>query len=72
MALNPYSPCPCGSGKKLKFCCGDLATEIEKIYQMIQGDQPRGALKHAEQLLEKKPRSRVSAGPESFHRAVAA
>lgn len=55
MAINPYSPCPCGSGKKLKFCCGDLATEIEKIYQMIQGDQPRGALKHLEQLLAKNP-----------------
>ncbi len=55
MAINPYSLCPCGSGKKLKFCCGDLAAEIEKIYQMIQGDQPRGALKHVEQLLEKTP-----------------
>ena len=55
MAINPYSPCPCGSGKKLKFCCGDLATEIEKVYQMIQGDQPRGALKHIEQLLAKNP-----------------
>ena len=55
MAINPYSPCPCGSGKKLKFCCGDLATEIEKVYQMIQGDQPKGALKHVEQLLAKKP-----------------
>lgn len=55
MAINPYSLCPCGSGKKLKFCCGDLAADIEKIYQMIQGDQPRGALKHVEHLLEKTP-----------------
>lgn len=21
-ALSPYSPCPCGSGAKVKFCCG--------------------------------------------------
>ena len=59
MAINPYSPCPCGSGKKLKFCCGDLAAEIEKIYQMIQGDQPRGALKHVDQLLAKNPEQGV-------------
>ena len=24
MTLDVYSPCPCGSGKKLKKCCGDL------------------------------------------------
>jgi len=22
MALDPYGPCPCGSGKKFKHCCG--------------------------------------------------
>lgn len=21
MKLEPYSPCPCGSGSKFKFCC---------------------------------------------------
>ena len=55
MAINPYSPCPCGSGQKLKFCCGDLAGEIEKIYQMVQGDQPKAALRHVRQLLNKNP-----------------
>ncbi len=55
MAIDLYAPCPCGSGKKLKFCCGDLATEIEKVHRMIQGEQPHAALKHVEQLLEKDP-----------------
>ena len=36
MALDHYQPCLCGSGKKLKFCCGDLAPELEKIDRMIQ------------------------------------
>jgi len=55
MAVDPYAPCPCGSGKKLKFCCGDLASDIEKVHRMIQGEQPHAALKHVEHLLEKEP-----------------
>ncbi len=55
MAINPYASCPCGSGKKLKFCCSDLASDIEKIHGMIAGDQPHAALKHVEQLLVKQP-----------------
>lgn len=55
MPVDPYALCPCGSGKKLKFCCGDLAGEIEKIHRMIEGDQPRAALRHAEQTLAKHP-----------------
>ncbi len=55
MAIDPYAPCPCGSGKKLKFCCSDLASEIEKIHNMVAGDQPHAALKHIEQLLVKQP-----------------
>jgi len=56
MAIDPYAPCPCGSGKKLKFCCTDLVDEIEKIHRMIEGEQPRAALAHAEQTLAKHPR----------------
>jgi hypothetical protein len=55
MPVDPYALCPCGSGKKLKFCCGDLAGEIEKIHRMIEGDQPRAALRHVEQTLAKHP-----------------
>ena len=47
--------CPCGSGKKVKFCCSDLIGDIEKIHRMIEGDQPRAALRHAEQTLAKYP-----------------
>lgn len=55
MPVDPYALCPCGSGKKLKFCCGDLAGEIEKIHRMIEGDQPRAALRHVDQTLAKNP-----------------
>jgi len=55
MAVDLYSPCPCGSGKKLKFCCSDLAADIEKVHKMIAGRQPHAALKHVAQLLEQQP-----------------
>jgi tetratricopeptide (TPR) repeat protein len=55
MSVDPYAMCPCGSGKKLKFCCTDLVGEIEKIHRMIEGEQPRAALRHAEQTLASHP-----------------
>ena len=55
MAVDPYAMCPCGSGKKLKFCCSDLVGEIEKIHRMIEGEQPRAALRHVEQTLASHP-----------------
>ncbi|QDV80933.1 SEC-C domain-containing protein [Botrimarina mediterranea] len=55
MAVDPYAPCPCGSGKKLKFCCSDLLGEIEKVQRMLEGDQPRAALAHLEKTLAKTP-----------------
>ncbi len=55
MAVDPYALCPCGSGKKLKFCCSDVVGDIEKIHRMIEGDQPRAALRHAAQTLAEHP-----------------
>jgi hypothetical protein len=55
MPVDPYALCPCGSGKKLKFCCSDLVGEIEKIHRMIEGEQPRAALRHVEQTLANFP-----------------
>ena len=39
MALDAYSLCPGGTGKKIKFCCPDLLSELEKIDRMIEGEQ---------------------------------
>lgn len=55
MPVDPYAICPCGSGKKLKFCCSDLVGEIEKIHRMIEGEQPRAALRHVDQTLASHP-----------------
>ena len=39
MALDAYSLCPGGTGKKIKFCCPDFLPELEKIDRMIEGEQ---------------------------------
>ena len=54
-ALDPYSYCPCGSGKKLKFCCQDLASEIQRIHEMLEGGQRAAALEYIESLEKKFP-----------------
>lgn len=54
-ALDPYSYCPCGSGKKLKFCCQDLASEMQRIHEMLEGGQRAAALEYIESLEKKFP-----------------
>ena len=71
MAVDPYAMCPCGSGKKLKFCCSDLVGEIEKIHRMIEGEQPRAALRHVEQTLATHPGRASLLGSEGDARNVA-
>lgn len=51
-----YAKCPCGSGKKIKFCCKDIIQDIEKIERMLAGDQRNAALDKIEKLLKKHPR----------------
>lgn len=56
MPIDKYQPCPCGSGKKIKFCCSsDIVGELEKIQRMLDGDQRRACLEHVVHLLEKYP-----------------
>ncbi len=52
MAGDPYVQCPCGSGNKLKFCCADVAAEMEKVERLLANNQPRMALLALEKLVE--------------------
>jgi tetratricopeptide (TPR) repeat protein len=56
MPLDPYAPCPAGTGKKLKFCCADLAGELETIDRMVEGDQRLACIEHIEKLQARYPR----------------
>jgi len=50
--MDPYTICPCGSGKKLKFCCLSISTEMEKVERLIDNHQPRMALQILDKLVK--------------------
>jgi hypothetical protein len=56
MPLDQYSPCPCGSGKKLKFCkCVEQPQDYEKLIRLIEGGQELAAMDRINQMLAKAP-----------------
>lgn len=55
MPIDPYTPCPGGTGKKVKFCCPDLLGELDDIQKMLEGDQRLACLEHVNKLDEKFP-----------------
>lgn len=50
MALEPYDPCPCGTGKKFKFCCQPIFDQLGAVERLIAERQPKQALVAAEKL----------------------
>ncbi|MEK6233090.1 MAG: hypothetical protein N2C14_00100, partial [Planctomycetales bacterium] len=50
MPNDPYALCPCGSGKKIKFCCKDLADKMDKVSRMMSGEQFSSALSQLSSL----------------------
>lgn len=56
MTLDLYQFCPCGSGKKVKFCCSrDIVHELDRVLRMVQGEQRLAALEKLDALLAKYP-----------------
>jgi tetratricopeptide (TPR) repeat protein len=55
MSVDPYSLCPGGTGKKLKFCCSDLLHELGKIDHMLAAEQRQACVDYIAQLEAKYP-----------------
>jgi len=55
MPIDPYTPCPGGTGKKVKFCCPDLLGELDDVQKMLEGDQRLACLEHINKLEAKFP-----------------
>lgn len=55
--MDSYAPCPCGSGKKLKFCCQAILPEMAKIERLQQNNQPRMALQIIDKLFKDHPQN---------------
>ena len=52
MSQDPYSPCVCGSGKKLKFCCQDILPDMIRVEKLVES-QPDAAEKLLRSLMTK-------------------
>jgi tetratricopeptide (TPR) repeat protein len=63
MALDAYSSCPCGSGKKFKWCCQPIHVEIDRAYRQDAEGQHEAALKIMADLVVEHP-----SNPEAWGR----
>jgi len=55
--MDPYAFCPCGSGKKVKFCCQPIMADMEKVEKFQENNQPRMALQLLEKLAKAHPQN---------------
>jgi tetratricopeptide (TPR) repeat protein len=56
MSIDPYAPCPCGSGKQFKWCCQPFYGLVEKAIQQLQEGQKETALRTLDQLISQHPK----------------
>ncbi|MBV8606505.1 MAG: tetratricopeptide repeat protein [Singulisphaera sp.] len=54
-AVDPYSPCPCGSGQKFKWCCNKVEAHAERAQRLFASGQPEAAIKALDEGLRKDP-----------------
>ncbi len=55
MPLDPYSLCPGGREKKIRFCCPDMIKEIEQIERLLESKQTGSCLTFIENLEKSHP-----------------
>jgi tetratricopeptide (TPR) repeat protein len=53
--VDPYSPCPCGSGEKFKWCCQKVEAYAERAQRLHENGQLDLALDALEEGLRKQP-----------------
>src|ERR1051326_5822071 len=55
MAIDQYAACPCGSGKKFKWCCAPIHGEIDRAFQQHEAGQHENALRTMEAVVQAHP-----------------
>ena len=53
--VEPYAPCPCGSGQKFKWCCHRVEAYAERADRLFASGQIEGALGALDEGLRKEP-----------------
>jgi predicted Zn-dependent protease len=60
--IDPYASCPCGSGKKFKWCCQPIHDQIEKALNQQQAGQGEAALHTIEEVVRANPKNTEAIG----------
>src|SRR5262245_13616297 len=55
MDIDQYDYCPCGSGKKFKWCCQNIYGDIERAYTQLEEGQQQSALRIIDEATHKHP-----------------
>jgi tetratricopeptide (TPR) repeat protein len=63
MTIDLYAPCPCGSGKKFKWCCQPIHVQMDKAFRQEEEGQHEGALRTMDEIIAEHP-----ANPEPLGR----
>src|SRR5438105_4928328 len=53
--LDPYASCPCGSGKKFKWCCQSIYPGIQRALEQGASGQHEAAFRSLDQLTKEHP-----------------
>ena len=56
-AVDPYSSCPCGSGKKFKWCCHKVEAQADRVRRLLESGQLDTALKICDEGLKLDPQN---------------
>ncbi len=54
-AIDQYTLCPGGTGKKVRFCCPELLPELQRIQRMMDGQQWHASVEHIERIQRNHP-----------------
>jgi len=52
MAVNPYDLCPCGSGKKFKWCCTPFFDKVQRAFELADQGQHEASIKAMDQVAQ--------------------
>lgn len=53
--IDLYAPCPCGSGKKFKWCCQPIHDKVTRVFELDEEGQQEAALKLMDELVAAHP-----------------
>lgn len=53
--IDPYAPCPCGSGQKFKWCCQKMEAYADRAQRLLQTGQTQAAIDALDEGLRKEP-----------------